>query len=61
MEKERTLKIVVLVTLVIAVFGVAIGFAAWSATLQIMSVTSSVSSVQDDASFKNLIKITNNF
>lgn len=59
MEKDRVLRMVSVVALVVAVLGVTIGFAAWSATLKIMGVQTSVGAGQDDEVFKNKIQFTN--
>lgn len=59
MEKDRTLRIISVIALAVAILGVTVGFAAWSATLQIISVTTNITSGQDDAAFKNLITIGN--
>ena len=53
MEKKRTIRVVFLITLLLGVLGVSIGFAAWSSSLVINQISSSVSKGDEAASFTN--------
>ena len=58
MEKERGTKIIAIVALVVAVIGVSVGFAAWSATLTISGAEATVKQGSNDAAFKEKLTIT---
>ncbi len=55
MEKNKTFKIVAIVGLVVAVIGLAIGFAAFSATLNISTFNATAKAGESEAVFGNLV------
>ncbi len=59
MEKNKTFKIVAIVGLVVAVIGLAIGFAAFSATLNISTFNATAKAGDADAVFANLVTFQN--
>ena len=59
MEKNKTFKILVIVGLVVAVVGLAIGFAAFSATLNISTFNATAKAGDADAVFGNLVTFQN--
>jgi len=58
MERERSTKIIAIMALGIAVIGLSVGFASWSANLDITDSEASVSKGNNDAEFKEKLKIT---
>ena len=59
MEKNKTFKILAIVGLVVAVVGLAIGFAAFSATLNISTFNATAKAGDADAVFANLVTFQN--
>ena len=59
MEKNKTFKIVAIVGLVVAVVGLAIGFAAFSATLNISTFNATTKAGSEEANFSSLVTFQN--
>ena len=55
MEKNRVARMISVVAICIAVVGISIGFAAWSASLTIRSAKSTVQPGDEATSFANLL------